>query len=84
MTDYSLLNIATFVVIVAIFSQLAQDKLKLPASISALSVGLLLKVLSVGGVIQTDYLFDQMTLILLPILLTLDTRSVRNDIWKSA
>ena len=46
MTDYSLLNIATFVVIVAIFSQLAQDKLKLPASISALSVGLLLKMLS--------------------------------------
>tara|TARA_Y100000310_G_scaffold180406_1_gene180292 strand:- start:4540 stop:5811 length:1272 start_codon:yes stop_codon:yes gene_type:complete len=77
MTDYSLLNIATFVVIVAIFSQLAQDKLKLPASISALSVGLLLKVLSVGGVIQTDYLFDQMTLILLPILLTLDILHLR-------
>lgn len=77
LSEYSLLNIATFIVLVAIGAQLLQEKVKLPASISAVTVGLALKLLGVGGVITTDYVFDQITLILLPILLTLDVMHLR-------
>lgn len=67
-----MLNVAVFVLLVAVVTQLIQDKVKIPASISAVVVGLIMKSVGVAGVITTHYQFDQIIFILLPILLTLD------------
>ena len=67
-----MLNIAVFVLLVAVVTQLIQDKVKIPASISAVIVGLIMKSIGLAGVITTHYQFDQIIFILLPILLTLD------------
>jgi CPA1 family monovalent cation:H+ antiporter len=71
-THYSFLNITVFVLLVAVAAQLLQEKIKFPASISAVIAGLTMKALGFTSVIGSDYAFDQITLILLPILLTLD------------
>jgi CPA1 family monovalent cation:H+ antiporter len=71
-THYSFLNITVFVLLVAVAAQLIQEKVKFPASISAVIAGLAMKSLGFTSVIGSDYAFDQITLILLPILLTLD------------
>lgn len=67
-----MLNLAVFVLLVAVFTQLIQDKVKLPASVSTVVVGLMMKYAGFAGVITSHYQFDQIIFILLPILLTLD------------
>ena len=69
---YLMLNVAVFVLLVAVFTQLIQDKVKLPASVSTVVVGLMMKYAGFVGVITSHYQFDQIIFILLPILLTLD------------
>ncbi len=67
-----MLNVAVFVLIVAVIGQLLQEKIKFPLSITAVTLGLVAKAVGFGGVITSGYVFDQIILILLPILLTLD------------
>lgn len=67
-----MLNVAVFVMFVAVIAQLLQERFKIPASITAVLIGLGMNLLGMGGIIPSDYVFDQITLILLPILLTLD------------
>lgn len=74
-----MLNIAVFVLLVTVIAQLLQEKIKFPASITALTIGLASNAMGYGGVIPSDWVFDQVTLILLPILLTVDVLHLH---WK--
>ena len=44
-----MLNVAVFVLLVAVFTQLIQDKVKLPASMSTVVVGLMMKYAGFAG-----------------------------------
>ena len=67
-----MLEIAIFVLFVTFTSALIQDKFKIPASITIITVGMVTKILGFGGVITDDKMFDQILLLLLPTLLLMD------------
>lgn len=67
-----MLEIALFVLFVTFSSALIQDKFKIPASVTIITVGLIMNALGYGGIIKNDKMFDQILLLLLPSLLLMD------------
>jgi len=67
-----MLNVAAVLLLVTVIAQLLQEKFRIPASISVVVIGFCSQLLGFGGVISSDIIFDQIILILLPILLTVD------------
>jgi CPA1 family monovalent cation:H+ antiporter len=80
-----MLEIGIFVLLVAFVSQLIQEKLKIAASITAITVGLVMNVMGLGGIISGDKMFDQILLLLLPSLLLMDILHLKlKDLKKHA
>jgi CPA1 family monovalent cation:H+ antiporter len=74
-----MLDIAAIVLFVTVIAQLIQERFRVPASITVVLIGLGVKLLGFGGIIASDYVFDQIILVLLPILLTVDVLHLH---WK--
>lgn len=67
-----MLEIALFVLLITFCSGLIQDKLKIPSSVTIITVALVMNVTGYGGFIENDKMFDQILLLLLPSLLLMD------------
>jgi len=67
-----MLNVAAIIIFITVISQLLQERVKVPASVSAVLFGLIAKYFGIESIVTSDWAFDQIILVLLPILLTVD------------
>lgn len=80
-----MIEVGLFVLAVASVSNLLQEKLKIPASMTCVAIALLAKVSGIGGIVTDNEMFDSIILLLLPLLLAVDVLHLKlEDVKKHA